>query len=88
MNMTTMTLDDGRVFPVYCGKALSWSIGLYMTPNEAVDGYPKAKAVIAAMRQDRPDLLASERRSLVKGSFDRMFGHNARICLKLIDSTD
>lgn len=82
---TTITLDDGRIFPAYQGKALCWSVGLYMTTNEAMCGYPKAKTVIAAMRAHRPDELERERREMLKASFNRMFGHNAKTCLALIE---
>ena len=78
---------DGRVFPEYGGELLSWSIGSYMTHSESQRGYPKARAVIQAMAQHRPDQLERERREMLKASMsDRMFGHNAKKELDLIES--
>jgi hypothetical protein len=79
------TLPDGRVFPVYEGQPLSWSIGLYMTPNEQHLGYPRSKAVVNAMRVHRPDQLERERRDSVRASFG-MFRGNAATLLRLIDT--
>ena len=78
---TTTVLDDGRVFPLCDGEVLSWSIGLYMTTAQMFEKYPKACAVIRAMKQHRPSDLARERRSMLKGSFDKIFGHNAKAVL-------
>lgn len=78
-------LPDGRVFPVYEGQPLSWSIGLYMTANEQHVGYPKATAVVNAMRVHRPDQLARERRDCVRASFG-MFRGNAANLLRVIDA--
>ena len=80
------TLADGRVFPSYKGGTLSWDIGLYMTPAESAHGYPRAKAVIAAMAKERPEQLAREKREMRKAQFDRMFGHNAKEVLGLIEA--
>jgi len=52
-----ITLEDGRKFPQFEGKPLSWSIGLYHTIAEANIGYPKMRAVIRAMREYRPEQL-------------------------------
>jgi len=83
----TTTLEDGRVFPVSPeGEVLSWDIGLYATQAEAQLGYPKARAVIAAMQAERPEQLVRERASLTRATSNRMHGHNARALLKLIDS--
>ncbi len=76
---------DGALFPVYNGELLSWSIGLYMTANEEKAGFPRAKRVIQAMRKYRPEQLERERVEMLKGSFDRMFGHNAKKVLRLIE---
>ena len=78
-------LTDGRTFPVYNGEALSWDISTYMTTNEERAGYPRAKAVIAAMVDHRPEQLERERRNALRGSFNRVFGRNAERLLKLID---
>lgn len=48
---------------------------------------PRAKAVIAAMREHRPAELEKERRDLQRASFDRMFGRNAARLLALIEGT-
>jgi len=85
-HMLTITLDDGRVFPCYDGQPLSWDIGVYFIPSEAPI-YPKARAVIVAMKEQRPAQLARERRELRQGSFDRTFGKNAAQLLKFIDNT-
>ena len=80
-----VTLPDGRVFPLYGDEILSWDIGVYMTPNERQRGYPRARAVIQAMRSERPERLERERREMLKAAFDRMFGHNAQQELDLIN---
>lgn len=84
-NPTTITLDDGRVFPVYDGRALAWSLSLYNSAAEQQNGYPKMRAVIRAMKEHRPEQLQHERRELLKDSFDRMFGHVARRMLAVLD---
>ena len=81
-----VTLADGRTFPTYEGETLSWSIGLYHTLNEERAGYPRMRAVIQAMRVHRPEALRRERYDMLKGSFDRIFGYNARKVLDVIDS--
>ena len=44
-----------------------------------------ALTVLRAMKEHRPEQLEQERREMVKGSFDRMFGHNAKQMLLLIE---
>lgn len=84
-NELVITLEDGRVFPVYEGQPISWH--LYNSSSEEQKGYPRARAVIAAMMVYRPEELARERRDLLKSSLhDRMFGHNAKKLLALIAS--
>lgn len=82
----TITLDDGRVFPVFDGKSLSWSIGLYFTPNEEKAGYPRIRAVCKAAKELRPKLIADEERILLSAQFDRVFGGNATRLLDLLRS--
>jgi len=77
--------SDLSPFPLYEHELLSWSIGLYMTWSEEQAGYPRAKAVIAAMREHRPEQLERERCEMVKASFNRLFGHNAKKELDLIE---
>ena len=79
------TLPDGRVFPTFDGETLSWSIGLYMTPNEERAGFPRANAVARAMYKFRLEQLIHERSETLKATFDSMFGHNAKKTLKIID---
>lgn len=79
------TTINGNSFPVYDGKALSWSIGLYHTLAEEHAGFPKARIVIRAMQERRPEQLERERISYLRGSFDRMFGQNAAKMLALIE---
>lgn len=83
-----MKMIDGNPFPVYQGEALSWSIGLYSTLTEERARYPRARVVIAAMREHRPEQLDRERYELLKGSFDRMFGQNAKRLLAVIEEED
>jgi hypothetical protein len=85
MSQTLVQLADGRVFPQFNGETLSWSIGLYHTLAEEKQNYPRARAVIRAMCEHRPMDLERERRELVKVSFDRMFGHNARKLLAVVN---
>lgn len=76
---------SGYEFPVYNGELLSWVISL--TLADELEGFPRAKAVIRAMQQYRPEQLERERVEMLKGSFDPIFGHNARKALRLIEST-
>ena len=73
---TTVTLDDGRIFPHHDGKVLSWTIS---------GSDQEIRAVVRAMAEHRPDQLLSERRFLIKASFDRMFGHNAKKQLLVVE---
>lgn len=82
-----ITLADGRRFPVYQGEALAWDISLYFTPGQA-PYYPKLRAVVAAMAQERPVQLQSERRTLQRACYDRLFGHVAEKLLAIIDSEE
>jgi hypothetical protein len=84
--MTTITLKDGRTFPSYNGEILSWDLGSSFTLRDEQEGYPRTCAIIAAMREHRSEQLDRERRELLKASFDRMFGHNARKLLALIQA--
>jgi hypothetical protein len=83
---TTVTLEDGRIFPEYNGEVLSWSIGSCFTYADKLSGYPKTKAIIRAMMEHRPDQLRRERYDLWRSCSDRMFGHNAKHLLAVIDS--
>lgn len=85
--MTTLITVNGNPFPEYKGEALSWSIGLYHTHAEQEIGFPRAKAVIAAMREHRPEQLERERYEALRGSFNRIFGHSAKQLLDLIEQT-
>lgn len=87
MNKTTLITVNGNPFPEFEGEALSWSIGAYDTINEQHAGYPRMRTVIRAMHEYRPEQLETERRSLVRGSFDRVFGRAAKAQLKIIDET-
>jgi hypothetical protein len=84
--MTTITLEDGRVFPAHNDEVLSWDIGSSFTPRDEREGYPRTRAIILAMREHRTAQLENEQRQLLKASFDRMFGHNARKLLALIEA--
>ena len=80
-----MIEHNSFLYPEYEGHPLSWSIGSYMTANEAGAGYPKAKIVARAMRDHRPSELESERIAMLKASFG-IFGRNALAELNLIES--
>lgn len=81
----TITLPDGRVFPEHNGEPLNWAIGSYMNAAEAKAGYPKALAVLRAMKEHRPQEFQNEYRDMLRGSFDRTFGQNAKKALSLIE---
>lgn len=85
MTIAYGTSEHGYEFPVYGGKLLSWDVANVATRQDAQEGYPRTRTVIRAMQEKRPDRLAFERRDLLKSSFDRMFGQNARRLLKLIE---
>lgn len=56
---------------------------LIMTTNDQRAGWPNAKAQLAKW----PDtVLRRERFEMLRASFDRMFGHNAKQALALIDA--
>lgn len=85
--MELIKLVDGREFPQHNGEPLSWNIGAHNTFTDEREGYPRTIAVIQAMHRHRPEQLYHERTDLVRGSFDKLFGHNARKLLRLIDAT-
>lgn len=85
MNAITMTTVNGNPFPSYEGQALSWSIGLYHTHDEQMAGFPRARAVIRAMREHRMEQLQKERCVYLTSSFDKMFGMNAKRMFDLIE---
>lgn len=79
-------LPDGRLFPCYNGEVLTWALGSHFTHADELEGYPRTKAQIAALRAHRPDVLEYECRQLVKSALaDRLFGHKAEELLNLID---
>ncbi len=84
----TTVLEDGRVFPTLDGPALSWDIGSCFTLADEQNGYVKTLRLIRAFRELRPEQLERERRELVKASFNRMFGHNAKKLLALVEGED
>lgn len=85
MDVTYKVNELGYEFPVYGNELLSWSIDLYFTHKEEEKDFPRARVVIDAMMEKRPDQLERERRQLYRDSSDKMFGHNARKLLKVID---
>ncbi len=78
-----VTLPDGRKFPTYDGQTLSWNLSTDLADERA--GSLKMRAVIRAMMQERPEQLARERQELVRGSFDGVFGANAKRALAVLD---
>ena len=82
-----MMTVNGNLFPSMPGEALSWSIGLYMSSAEKALDYPRARTVIRAMMIHRPAQLEQDRREMVRASFGSMFGHNAKECLRVIETT-
>lgn len=85
MQRLTEKTADGRMFPAFEGCTLAWSIGFYTSTNEERAGYPRMRAVIQAMLAYRPEQVERERREMLKSSFDRMFGHNAKKVLAVIE---
>jgi hypothetical protein len=75
---------DERGFPLYNGESLSWNIGDYMTTAEASAGYPRARAVIAAMNDRCPDQLYHAWWDSLHGSVNRIVGPIADEVLGLI----
>jgi len=75
--------ESGYEFPVYNGQLLSWAISLTLADEQ--EGYPRARTVIRAMHQYRPEQVERERVEMLKGSFDRVLGHNAKKALDLIE---
>ena len=77
--------EHGFEFPLYQGELLSWSIGLYSTLAEQEIGYPRMRTVIRAMHERRPEQLERERIDLLKGTFDKVFGRNAKRELAVLE---
>lgn len=75
--------EHGAEFPMYKGQLLSWHLSMTWEDEQA--GFPKLKTVIHAMIERRPKELQKERYNLLKASFDRMFGHNAKKMLEIIN---
>lgn len=88
INENVIQLPDGRIFPVYKGEALSWDPDGYNTKNEEDEGYPRARAVLEAIRNWRPGYYARLRSDFLKSSSDRMFGHNAKPMLRLVEEIE
>jgi len=78
----TITLEDGRVFPSFNGEALAWSPGLYHTTFEERIGFPRMRAVLSEMKVE--DVI-KERNELIRDSFNKLFGHNAKIMLAVVE---
>lgn len=77
---TLETLPDGRTFVRYHdGSLLSWSPTLYDTLAEERADYPRMRAVVAAMREHRPDDLAREIREHRATLLGRVFRGSARV---------
>ena len=76
--------EHGYEFPIYNGELLSWHLS--STLDDQRQGFPKMRTVIRAMIERCPEQLAKERHEMLKGSFDKMFGHNAKTVLDVIDS--
>ncbi len=77
-------LPDGREFPTHDGvTALSWPIGANFTLADEHEGYPRTKAVLSEMSDEQ---IERDRAENVKASFDRLFGHNAKRLLQLIEN--
>lgn len=83
INLSRVTLEDGRVFPSYEGKPLAWDFFLYDSWEEEKQGYPRAKAVLCELSDDE---LRASYRTYLKASFNQMFGHAAGKMLVLIEA--
>jgi hypothetical protein len=84
MTTTLQANERGNLFPCYNGELLSWSPGLYFTHGEAPD-YPRARYVLAAMREHRPEQYEQERKLAVKHSLTERVFVAAREYVKLFD---
>jgi hypothetical protein len=79
--------NDGAKFPHHEGEPLSWSVGSYHTHDEEKADFPKMRAVIRAMHKHRPEQLRQEHTELLRSAMsDKMFGHNAKKQLGVIES--
>ena len=77
-------LPDGREFPTHDGVTpLSWPVGSHFTLQDEREGYPRCKAVLAETSDEQ---LERDRSENLRASFNRMFGHNARRLLILIEN--
>ena len=76
---TTVETTEGYIYP-HTGdmKPLCWDFAAYHTATEERAGFPKMRAVIRAMIVHRPEQIRREYRELVKASFNKTFGYNAR----------
>ena len=82
--MARIKLADGREFPTHDGVTpLSWPIGSHFTLQDEREGYPRCKAVLAETSDEQ---LERDRFENLKASFDRVFGHNAKRLLVLIEA--
>ena len=81
-----VTLDDGRIFPCWGTEILSWDICSGASLKDELEGYPRTRAIIHAMRIERPEQLRREIADLQRHQFDRCFGSNARKLLTVIHS--
>lgn len=75
-------------FPQHNGESLSWDAGMYMTSAQASEGYPKAKAVLAAMKEQRPEQFVKEHNQAIRDSMGGIYAHNAKAYLNLIETVD
>lgn len=75
--------QDGRVFPLHGEELLSWSID-YTSPIDELQGFPRMRTVIRAMREHRPDQLRAEYVDCLRG-MRGMFGGSRMIMRILLE---
>ena len=80
-----ITLEDGRIFPEYQGKPLSWDMGSEFSLSDEQAGYPKTRAIIRAFRDHRPEQFRKEKYLELRATFDRVFGGNAKRLLAIME---
>jgi hypothetical protein len=77
-----ITLPDGREFPEFEGKPLSWDPGSHFTLEDERKGYPKTKAVLRELSDSE---LHRHQRENLRASFGNIFSGNAKRFLRLIE---
>lgn len=67
--------------PEYRRKPYLGAYGIHLTPAESEQGYPMARIYLAGYSNTE---LAREYKDMLRASFGRLFGHNARAAFNLV----